>query len=547
MNIFNVWWALPLQKRILSLASVLGTLAFVYVLSTIALKPKMDLLYAGLDPASAGDVISKLDGMDVKYSVKGDAIYADARRRDSLRLELAREGLPRQSVVGYELFDNLNSFAMSSEMFDTAYWRAKEGELARTLLSMANVKAARVHLGTQKATGFRAGPSVSTASVTLATSTGINSDQAQAIQYMTALAVVGLKPDDVAVIDTVRGLIAGPGLKEPLSSGGSGELERAALLKQNLTTMLEARVGPGNARVNVSLDIDRTRETSTERIFDPEGRVLKTQTSSETSGTSTGSNANVTVASNLPEGEGGGGNSSSENVDTTETVTYEISEILRNKEVAPGAVKRMTIAVLVSDVETVNAEGVLEATPRSVEEMEILTELVSMAAGLDTERGDKITVQTMAFDRPETADLIEKPSLMNQFAEQYLWSTIQSVILGLVILILGLFVVKPLLSPKQNNLGADIPELLPMASNGGALGAQARGALMTPEGTLPASAAEANATAVPALGNASSPLLIGGPTANGPLEALNSTAAENPEDAADLLANWLAQETQGAA
>lgn len=547
MNIFNVWWALPLQKRIISLVSVFGTLAFVYVLSTIALKPKMDLLYAGLDPASAGDVISKLDGMDVKYDVRGDAIYADSRRRDSLRLELAREGLPRQSVVGYELFDNLNSFAMSSEMFDTAYWRAKEGELARTLLSMANVKAARVHLGAQKASGFRSGPSASTASVTVSTSSGINSDQAQAIQYLTALAVVGLKPDDVAVIDTVRGLIAGPGLKEPLAGNGGGEIERAAQLKQSLTALLEARVGPGNAKVNVSLDLDRTRETSTERIFDPEGRVLKSQTTSETSGTSSGTNASVTVASNLPEGAGGAGNNTSENTDTTETVTYEISEVLRNKEISPGAIKRMTIAVLVSDVETVNAEGVLEVTPRPADEMAVLSELISMAAGINTERGDKISVQSLPFDRPAVSDLIEKPSIVNQFMEQYLWSTIQSLILGLVILILGLFVVRPLLSPKQR-LTNDIPELLPMASGASA------GALMAPDGTVAAGAAAnglANAGAAqgltPALAGGAQPLLIGGPTANNPLEALNSTAAENPDDAADLLASWLAQETQGAA
>jgi len=148
MNIINVWLALPLQKRILSITSVVATLALMYLMANIALKPKLSLLYSGLDPATAGDVIAKLEGMDVDYDVRGDSIFAESGRRDSLRLELAREGLPRQSVIGYELFDNLNSFAMSSDMFDTAYWRAKEGELARTILAMPNIRAARVHLGT---------------------------------------------------------------------------------------------------------------------------------------------------------------------------------------------------------------------------------------------------------------------------------------------------------------------------------------------------------------------------------------------------------------
>jgi len=219
MNIVNVWLALPLQKRIMSIASAVGTLVFLFLLASVAMKPKMALLYAGLDSATAGDVIAKLDGLAVKYDVRGNAIYTEVNRRDALRLELAREGLPKQSVVGYELFDTMNSFAMSSEMFDATYWRAKEGELSRTLLAMPNVRAARVHLGTQKASGFSKGPKASSASVTVSTSSGVTADQAKAIQYMTALSVVGLQPEDVAVIDSSRGLVAGPGLNQNIRSG----------------------------------------------------------------------------------------------------------------------------------------------------------------------------------------------------------------------------------------------------------------------------------------------------------------------------------------
>jgi len=238
-------------------------------------------------------VIAKLDGLAVKYDVRGNAIYTEVNRRDALRLELAREGLPKQNVVGYELFDTMNSFAMSSEMFDATYWRAKEG-------------------GTQKASGFSKGPKASSASVTVSTSSGVTAEQAKAIQYMTALSVVGLQPEDVAVIDSSRGLVAGPGLNPSAEMGGESELDRAAKLKENLLSILEARVGAGNARVSVSLDLDTTRETLTERTFDPDSRVLKSQTTTDSSDTSSGQNSAVTVASNLPEGEGAAGNSQSE-------------------------------------------------------------------------------------------------------------------------------------------------------------------------------------------------------------------------------------------
>jgi len=230
---------MPLQKKVVTLLSVLATVAAMYILTRTTLKPKTDLLYSGLDPAAAGEVIAKLEAMDVVYEVKGNAIYADKSRRDTLRLELARDGLPRQSVVGYELFDDLNSFAMTSDMFDTAYWRAKEGELARTLLAMPSIRSARVHLGTQKSKGFSSSPSANSASVTVSASGGLSAQQAKAIQYMTALSVSGLNPADVAVIDTVQGVIAGPGLDENAAQGGAGDLE----------TRIQAQTGPSRLPV----------------------------------------------------------------------------------------------------------------------------------------------------------------------------------------------------------------------------------------------------------------------------------------------------------
>lgn len=120
--------------------------AAVLSLAGMASRPSMALLYAGLEGAQAGEVITALDAQGVTHEIRGDAIYVEAARRDELRMMLASEGVPSAGGAGYELLDGLSGFATTSQMFDAAYWRAKEGELARTIVSSSYIQAARVHI-----------------------------------------------------------------------------------------------------------------------------------------------------------------------------------------------------------------------------------------------------------------------------------------------------------------------------------------------------------------------------------------------------------------
>ena len=532
-----MWRALSPQKQIASALSVLATIGALFLLTSAALTPETDLLYSGLEPAAAGEVIARLEALDVIYEVKGNAIYADKSRRDSLRLELARDGLPRQSVVGYELFDNLNSFAMTSDMFDTAYWRAKEGELARTLVAMPNVRTARVHLGTQKATGFTKGAAARSGSVTIASSGGISPQQAKAIQYLTALSVSGLNPSDVAVIDTVGGVIAGPGIDDSAMKGGMGEIEQAAQIKADLVSMLEARVGRGNARVSVSLDFEREHSTTAERRFDPDGRVVKSQTTNEVNDSATGTNNSVTVASNLPEGEAGGNQSNAERAETSETVSYEISEIVKNTEVLPGGVKRMTVAVLLNDIITRAEDGTITRSERSAEELTSLEALVASAAGLDEDRGDSLTIRSLAYEVPPLIDGVESPSLFAQFLEQYLWSTVKALILAFVVLILALFVVRPLLSQKPLQDSGDLmplslsgPNAAPLLEQENAAGQSSQQSI-TQQVSPPGLEFKDGAAETAAAG-----------LTQDPIDALKASVTDQTQAAADLLAQWLEQD-----
>ena len=138
--------ALGLQRQIMLGVAVLGVLGAMTFLVRGTMQPSMSLLYAGLDPVHAGEVISELDQLDVPYEIRGEAIFIAQNVRDRTRFALARDGLPRQSIQGYELLDDVNGFSVTSEMYNAAYWRAKEGELTRTILTTPGVDSARVHI-----------------------------------------------------------------------------------------------------------------------------------------------------------------------------------------------------------------------------------------------------------------------------------------------------------------------------------------------------------------------------------------------------------------
>lgn len=523
MGALTAFRTLPMARQIMAILAVIATIAAMTFLTKQTMKPRLDLLYSGLDGQVAGEVVAELAAKNVIYEVRGNAIYAESGRRDALRMELAKDGLPRQSMSGYELFDNVNSFAMTSDMFNTAYWRAKEGELGRTILGLPNINKARVHLGTAKKSSFSSTPAAQSASVTVGTTSGMNSQTAKAIQYMTALAVSGLTADDVVVIDSRAGIVAGPGSANAAnasrSSGATDELERASAIKQNLLSLLEARVGSGNARVSVTLDVNRKHETLVERTFDPASRVIKSQTVSEVTDTSSGQGSGpVTIASNLPEGDGAAGSSSNASRgETTETTRYEISELVRNTEILPGEIKRMTVAILVNDIVDVAADGTVTTTTRPAAELTALQDLALAAAGINADKGDVLTLKSFPFERPDLTGAIEAPGLLQQFLQQYLWSMIQAGFLGLITLILGLFVVRPLFTqkPLAPEAGLLPMELMPT----GAIEAAQAGQLALEEG-----GAEAEAAAEPELD---------------PVELLKQVTGDNPNEAAALLSSWL--------
>ena len=446
-NLIAIWLALNMRKRTVVLGATVAMFVAVLSLARMAGSPQMVLLYAGLEGRTAGQIVAALDQRGVIHEIRGDSIFVDASSRDSLRMALAAEGLPAAGGSGYELLDSLSGFGTTSQMFDAAYWRAKEGELARTILSVPEVKSARVHIS-QAPTGAFRRDDTPTASVTVTTTAGnLAEGQARALKHLVASAIAGMKPEDVQIIDTVGGLIASD---DSADASGTGASDRADEVRRNVERLLEARVGTGKAVVEVSVDMITEREQITERTFDPQSRVAISSETEERSESATKPGGDVTVASNLPEGDAGNGNSGkSQSSETLERINYEVSETQRDVLRGPGGIRRLTVAVLVDGEVVTGADGTVTWQPRSEEELAILQELVASAVGLDEQRGDVLTLKSLQFSPAPLLGTEAQASLLPPFGPIDVMLAIQIGVLAFVAIILGVFVIRPILASGQ--------------------------------------------------------------------------------------------------
>lgn len=523
-QLFSLWSGMDARRQIVATLSVIALLVTVATLVRMATQPGQALLYSGLETGQAGDIIRTLEQRGVDYDVRGGAIYVEGTRRDELRMTLASEGLPRNTSQGYELLDSLTGFGTTSQMFDAAYWRAKEGELARTIAAGAQIQSARVHIANVGSNPFRRDLKP-TASIAVQGSGTLSSGQVRALKYLVASAVAGLRPDDVAVIDSSGELLAGDA---EASADTSGD-DRAGGLRDRVQRLLEARVGFGNAVVEVSVDTSTESESIRQRTFDPESRVAISTETEERSGTSENSGSDVTVASNLPDGNAAGGEqSSSQNSETRERVNYEVSETEREVIRSAGAVKRLTVAVLVNGVPQTNDEGETAMVPRDDAELAALRDLVASAVGFDESRGDVVTIKSMVFEEIVPSGTVASQSWTDLIAFDPM-SLIQMAFLAVVALLLGLFVVRPVLRapPSPATVGLPAPEADRPEAPDALTGEIADDAFSLPD--LPI-VSDFNTDGVPG---------FDAETGADPVDRLKTLIGERRDDTVEILRGWL--------
>jgi flagellar M-ring protein FliF len=416
-SLVALWGQLGINQRVSLIIVSLAVVAGMIGVGLWSRRPDYQLLYARLGERDAAAIIGYLESQNVPHRVTagGTAVQVPSEQVYKLRMDLAGKGLPNGDGVGFEIFDK-GQFGLSDFVQRTNYLRAVQGELARTISQLQGVKASRVMIVQPENRLLLTDQGVkSTASVFVDMGSGrLETEQVNAIRHLVANAVQGLQPDEVAVVDN-RGRVLSEDLKQDPTLGTASSQMRyrqqiEEYLAKKVESMLAPVVGAGNAVVRVSADIDTEATTLTEEKFDPEGQVVRTQTSSDDiSNTVEARSAGgpVGVSANVPDKAGATAaaaaakpSASTDSSRKNRSTTYEINRTLTNITRSPGSVKNITAAVLVA-TRPAAAGAAGPAPKRTPEELNILRQMVVNSLGLKAAPGQSldtmVTVDEMAF------------------------------------------------------------------------------------------------------------------------------------------------------
>jgi flagellar M-ring protein FliF len=543
----------------------LGVLAAVAALSIVFFgfittrmtAPGMGLLFSDLDTKDSGQIVQKLDAMNVPYEIKGDgtSIMAPLDQVTRLRMVLADDGLPQGGSVGYEIFDKSDAFGTSSFVENIDQVRALEGELARTISSLSLVQQARVHLVLPRRELFtreRQEPSASIV-VKLRGAQRLDAHQVAAIQHLVASAVPDLTPARVSVVDTDGNLLApGVGDGDALAANSAEEMRvnYENRVSRKVEEMLDRTVGPGKSRVDVHVDMDFDRITTNSESYDPNGQVVRsTQTVAEQNDSSEGGAGGaqpVSVANNVPNPPTTAPGSAASNAGRTrgsrneETVNYEITKTTRNQVREAGQVLKQSVAVLVDGSYTPEKDGTRKYEPRSADELKQLTALVRSAIGYDEKRGDSVEVVNLRFAPVDLPDAVAPPTGLMGFDKSELLRMAETLILAVVAVIVILLVIRPMVNRLLDGAVAGPPGELGRLLGGPG----ATAALPAPGSAHAAAVAHRAAQQINDQGELIDMSQVEGRVAGSSLKKVGEIVEKHPEEALAIVRSWMYQDSR---
>jgi len=395
------------QKVLLGAVAV-GAIAAIVALVSFVNTPSYATLFTNLSPEDASKIVDKLKEKDTPYQLEngGKSILVPKQKVYELRLALAGEGLPQSSVIGYEIFDRTN-LGISDFVQKVNYRRALEGELARTILTLEEVEAARVHLVVPEKVLFKEDEKPATASVVLKLRSGkpLQRETVQGIAHLVSSSVEGMEAGNVTIVDSKGQLLSDAHQSNSVAALTSTQYELQQkvefYLGQKAQHLLEGVVGSGNALVQVNADLDFRQVERTLEQYDPEKTAVRSEQITEEK-TETGDSVPPSTRAN--------------------TVTnYEINKTVEHIVENLGTIRRLTVAALVNGVpKTVTRQGeqVTEIVPRSEEEMSQLTDLVRRAVGYDALRNDEVSVTNLTFGHDvQEQEFVYKPSPLSNWTD----------------------------------------------------------------------------------------------------------------------------------
>ena len=394
-------------RRLIALGLIGATVVAAIALGAYYLsQPERETLYANLNREDVGRIGGALKDAGISFDVNADGTSVLVAHSDTARARmlLAVKGLPQSANTGYELFNDMRSFGLTSFMQEVTRVRALEGEIARTIQTMKGVKAARVHIVLPDRGSFRRDQQGASASVVIRTENADDSSSAAAIRHLVAAAIPGMKLDNVTVLNT-EGAVLGSS-----EDGANAAAGKKAMLQSQVNRETEEKIrrtlipylGIGNFEVSVSSRLNTDKVTTNETVFDPASKVERSVRAVKEQGQSQNrtKQPNASVQQNIPGGQTppDGGNDSNENNQRREELTnFEISSRTVQTVRDAYAVQNLSIAVLLNKdrLAAANPQGG-EAIPVEQQLYEV-EQLVASAAGFDKERGDKLKVAAVAF------------------------------------------------------------------------------------------------------------------------------------------------------
>lgn len=535
---FGGFAAIPARSKLMALAGLAALIAIVAASVLWSRQPDYRVLFSNLSDKDGGSVIASLTQMNVPYRFApgGAAILVPEDRVHDARLKLASQGLPRGGTVGFELMEN-QKFGVTQFQERLNFQRGLEGELARSIQSLAAVQSARVHLALPAQNGFLRERQKPSASVLLSLHPGRTLDRSQVagIVHLVASSVPELAPGQVSVIDQTGALLSADG--ESLANGmDASQLNYVHRMEagysQRVLDLLEPIVGAGNVRAQISADIDFTQSESTAEQYRPnqgaEPAAVRSQQVLESGAHDAATAQGVPGAlSNQPpapaaapvngpaqpthaavataQGAANGGR--------REAVTnYEVDKTVRVTRNASGTIKRLSAAVLVNHRRSVDAEGKVTLAALAPAELENIHSLVREAIGFNRERGDSINVVNAPFTQIETPREVALPA----------WQQPENIALarelgkqGLLV-VLALIVIFTLIRPVLKAFAR------PRGATGARLAAQVDDPLQLPEpGATPPAVAPVRQ------------------------EEILRIARENPAAVASVVRNWVGSTARG--
>ena len=418
----ELWAKLSVTQRV-TIALVIAVVgAGIYGLVHWRQESDFKPLFSGLAPEDAAAIVQKLKegGVDYRLPESGGVVMVPSARLAELRLSMAAAGLPKSGRIGFELFDK-SSLGATEFTEHVNYRRALEGELERSVMSLAEVEQARVHITFPKDSVYLEAQQPAKASVMVKIRPGarLAAQNVQAINHLVASAVEGLSPDAVSVLDMNGNLLGRP---KPASTLDGPEPSEAALdyrhkvegdLIAKINSTLEPLLGPEKFRAGVSVECDFTGGEQSEELFDPSRSVMASSQRTEDTSGSTGSGGVPGTASNLPRAaaRSAGGNNRTSRI--TENITYQTSRTVRKTRLPAGGIRKMSVAVLLDQELTWHNgpngyQRVLSAP--SPEKMKIIHDLVAGITGFSAERGDQIVIESLPFEVTLQAEPPSAPS-----------------------------------------------------------------------------------------------------------------------------------------